>query len=80
MALVFSFKPILTAFGLGFYDGFWTGNGSFLIFGFLFLGYNFVTATSNAKASNFASGAGALSFAMSGTVYWVYGLAMVFHL
>ncbi|MGE4588140.1 MAG: TSUP family transporter [Acidaminococcaceae bacterium] len=69
---------ILTAFGLGFYDGFFgPGTGSFLIFGFLFLGYNFVTAAGNAKALNFASGAGALvSFAMSGTVYWVYGLAM----
>ena len=71
-------STILTAFGLGFYDGFFgPGTGSFLIFGFLFLGYSFVTAAGNAKALNFASGAGALlSFAMSGTVYWVYGLAM----
>ena len=44
---------------------------------FLFLGYDFVTAAGNAKALNFASGAGALvSFAISGTIYWVYGLAM----
>lgn len=66
------------AFALGFYDGFFgPGTGSFLIFGFLFLGYDFVTAAGNAKALNFASGAGALvSFAISGTIYWVYGLAM----
>ena len=69
---------IFTAFSLGFYDGFFgPGTGSFLIFGFLFLGYDFVTAAGNAKALNFASGAGALlSFAISGTVYWIYGLAM----
>lgn len=66
------------AFALGFYDGFFgPGTGSFLIFGFLFLGYDFVTAAGNAKALNFASGAGALvSFVISGTIYWVYGLAM----
>ena len=69
---------IALAVGLGFYDGFFgPGTGSFLIFGFLFLGYDFVTAAGNAKALNFASGAGALvSFAMAGTVYWTYGLAM----
>ncbi|MEG2068537.1 MAG: TSUP family transporter [Acidaminococcaceae bacterium] len=66
------------AAALGFYDGFFgPGTGSFLIFGFLFLGYDFVTAAGNAKALNFASGAGALvSFALAGTVYWGYGLAM----
>lgn len=69
---------IISAFSLGFYDGFFgPGTGSFLIFGFLSLGYNFVTAAGNAKALNFASGAGALlSFAISGSVYWTYGLAM----
>lgn len=69
---------IFAALGLGFYDGFFgPGTGSFLIFGFLFLGYDFVTAAGNAKALNFASGAGALvSFALAGTVYWGYGLAM----
>ena len=66
------------ALALGFYDGFFgPGTGSFLIFGFLFLGYDFVTAAGNAKALNFASGAGALvSFAVAGTVYWNYGIAM----
>ncbi|HIU64979.1 MAG TPA: TSUP family transporter [Candidatus Avacidaminococcus intestinavium] len=69
---------IIMVFSLGFYDGFFgPGTGSFLIFSFLFLGYSFVDAAGNAKALNFASGAGALlSFAISGTVYWVYGLAM----
>lgn len=66
------------AFTLGFYDGFFgPGTGSFLIFGFLFLGFDFVTAAGNAKALNFASGIGALmSFALSGTVLWSYGAIM----
>lgn len=69
---------IVMAFSLGFYDGFfYPGTGSFLIFGFLFLGYDFVTAAGNAKALNFASGVGAIvSFAMSGTIYWGQGLIM----
>lgn len=64
------------AFVIGFYDGFFgPGTGSFLIFGFLFLGFDFVTAAGNAKALNFASGIGALmSFAMSGSIVWSYGL------
>lgn len=68
----------LMALTLGFYDGFFgPGTGSFLIFGFLFLGYDFVTAAGNAKALNFASGIGALlSFALSGSVLWMYGLLM----
>ena len=62
---------IVMAFAMGFYDGF------FLIFGFLYLGYDFVTAAGNAKALNFASGVGALvSFAVSGTIIWSYGLIM----
>lgn len=69
---------ILMAFIIGFYDGFFgPGTGSFLIFGFLFLGYDFVTAAGNAKALNFASGIGALlSFTLSGSVLWTYGLVM----
>ncbi|MCD8198647.1 MAG: TSUP family transporter [Phascolarctobacterium sp.] len=63
---------------IGFYDGFFgPGTGSFLIFGFLFLGFDFVTAAGNAKALNFASGIGAmLSFAFSGSIVWSYGLMM----
>jgi len=69
---------IVMAFAMGFYDGFFgPGTGSFLIFGFLYLGYDFVTAAGNAKALNFASGVGALvSFAVSGTIVWSYGLIM----
>ena len=71
-------KSILIASVLGFYDGFFgPGTGSFLIFSFLFLGLDFVTAAGNAKVLNFASGLGGLfSFAMSGTVIWSYGLLM----
>ena len=68
----------LMAVGLGFYDGFFgPGTGSFLIFSFLFLGFDFVTAAGNAKALNFASGIGALAaFACSHSVIWSYGLLM----
>ena len=71
-------SAFIMAFGMGFYDGFFgPGTGSFLIFGFLYLGYDFVTAAGNAKALNFASGVGALvAFAMSGTIVWSYGLIM----
>ena len=69
---------IAMAFTIGFYDGFFgPGTGSFLIFGFLYLGYDFGTAAGNAKALNFASGIGALAaFAMSGTIVWSYGIIM----
>lgn len=69
---------LLMAFGLGFYDGFFgPGTGSFLIFGFLFLGFDFVSAAGNAKALNFASGLGAMmSFAFNGTIVWSYGIIM----
>ena len=65
----------IMAFALGFYDGFFgPGTGAFLIFGFLFLGFDFVTAAGNAKALNFASGIGALIyFASNGSVLWMYG-------
>lgn len=63
---------------LGFYDGFFgPGAGSFLLFGFLFLGFDFVEASGNAKALNFASNVGALAtFALLGVVQYVYGLTM----
>lgn len=71
-------QSVLLALALGFYDGFFgPGTGSFLIFGFLFLGFDFVTSAGNAKVLNFMSGIGAVvSFAMSGTVVWSYGLIM----
>lgn len=70
----------LMALVMGFYDGFFgPGTGSFLIFGFLFLGFDFVTAAGNAKALNMASNLGALiTFALAGTVNWYYGLGMGF--
>ena len=47
------------AWCLGMYDGFFgPGTGSFLIFGFLYFGYNFVTAAGNTKALNLASNLG----------------------
>lgn len=69
---------IIMALTIGFYDGFFgPGTGSFLIFGFLYLGFDFVTAAGNAKALNCASGFGALmSFAISGTIMWAYGIIM----
>ncbi len=68
----------LMAAVVGFYDGFFgPGTGSFLIFGFLFLGFDFVTAAGNAKALNLGSNLGALlSFALAGTIYWQYSLVM----
>lgn len=69
---------LIMSWSLGFYDGFFgPGTGSFLIFCFLYLGYDFVTAAGNAKALNFASGIGALvAFAVSNTIIWSYGLIM----
>jgi len=63
---------------LGFYDGFFgPGTGSFMIFGFLFLGFDFLTAAGNAKALNFASNIGAfIAFGAGGSVIWGYGAIM----
>ena len=69
---------VIIAAGLGFYDGFFgPGTGSFLIFSFLFMGLDFVTAAGNAKALNLASNLGAMvSFAVSGTIVFKYGIIM----
>lgn len=66
------------AMGLGIYDGiFGPGTGSFLIFGFLYFGYNFVTAAGNTKALNLGSNLGALAaFLLLGTVYFEYAIPM----
>ncbi|GGJ05457.1 UPF0721 transmembrane protein [Alicyclobacillus cellulosilyticus] len=49
------------ALGIGFYDGFFgPGTGSFLIMVFLLTGFDFVTASGNAKVLNLASNLGAL--------------------
>lgn len=66
------------AWFLGMYDGFFgPGTGSFLIFGFIYFGYNFVTAAGNTKALNLASNLGGLvAFLMLGRVYLAYALPM----
>jgi hypothetical protein len=66
------------AFGLGFYDGFFgPGTGSFLIFGFLLLGCDFVKAAGNAKVLNFGSNAASLAaFLATGSVQFGAGIPM----
>jgi uncharacterized membrane protein YfcA len=68
----------LAAFGIGFYDGFFgPGAGSFFIFSFLLLGFDFVIAAGNAKVMNFASNIGAvLTFIYLDSVNFQYGLIM----
>jgi uncharacterized membrane protein YfcA len=68
----------IAAFGLGFYDGFFgPGTGSFLIFVFLALGFDFVMAAGNAKVLNFASNIASLAtFVSFGLVNYRYGLPM----
>jgi uncharacterized membrane protein YfcA len=63
---------------IGFYDGFFgPGTGSFLIISFLFIGFDFIQSSGNAKALNFASNIAALlTFAWLGTVDYRYGLIM----
>ncbi|WMZ61763.1 TSUP family transporter [Staphylococcus pseudintermedius] len=59
---------------IGFLGG---GTGSFLLFVFLLLGFDFLSAAGNAKVLNFASNLGALLlFIYLGRVDYVYGLSM----
>jgi len=68
---------------LGFYDGFFgPGTGSFLLFAFLMLGFDFLGAAANARALNFASNIAGISvFLYFGLVDFSYaipmGLAMI---
>ncbi|MCS7464751.1 TSUP family transporter [Paenibacillus doosanensis] len=66
------------AFALGFYDGFFgPGTGSFLLFLFLLLGFDFVGASANAKVLNMASNIASLaSFFALRSVHIGYGLPM----
>lgn len=68
----------LCAFVLGFYDGFFgPGTGSFLLFFFLLLGFDFVGASGNAKVLNMASNIASLgSFFLLKSVHIGYGLPM----
>ncbi|WP_188615004.1 TSUP family transporter [Lysinibacillus alkalisoli] len=65
-------------FGIGFYDGFLgPGTGSFLLFAFLLIGFNFLQAAGNAKLLNFGSNIAALlMFMYLGEVVYSYGLIM----
>lgn len=66
------------AFVFGFYDGFFgPGTGSFLLFSFLLLGFDFVGAAANARALNFSSNmAGLIAFSLLGAVEYRYALPM----
>lgn len=73
----------VAAFGIGLYDGFFgPGAGSFFIFSFLLVGFDFVVSAGNAKALNFASNiAAVITFAYFGSINYHYaipmGLAMI---
>lgn len=70
------FLPLV--FAIGFYDGFLgAGTGSFLLFSFLMIGFDFIHAAGNAKVLNFGSNIAALiTFACLGSVNYYYGLVM----
>lgn len=68
----------LTAFVIAFGDGFMgPGTGTFLLFCFLYAGFDFVTAAGNSRVLNLVSNAGALAtFLIHGNVLFLYGLIM----
>ncbi|MBU8918664.1 TSUP family transporter [Neobacillus sp. 114] len=68
----------IAIFAIGFYDGFLgPGTGSFLIFSFLLVGFDFLKAAGNAKFLNFGSNIAALfMFMFLGQVNYTYGLIM----
>jgi uncharacterized membrane protein YfcA len=63
---------------IGFYDGFFgPGTGSFLIFVFLMIGFDFVGASANAKVLNLASNVASFgTFLLMDSVNFYYGLPM----
>ncbi len=69
---------LVVIFAIGFYDGFLgPGTGSFLIFAFLMIGFDFIKAAGNAKFLNFGSNIAALlMFMYLGQVNYAYGLPM----
>ncbi|MFC7686025.1 TSUP family transporter [Ureibacillus sp. GCM10028918] len=69
---------ILLVSAIGFYDGFLgPGTGSFLIFAFLMIGFDFLKAAGNSKFLNFASNIGALvMFLFLGQINFAYGIIM----
>ena len=72
------FIIVLTA--IGFYDGFLgPGTGSFIIFAFIIMGFDFIQASGNAKLLNFTSNFAALiMFLFLDTVNYSYGILMGF--
>ena len=68
----------IVAFSIGFYDGFFgPGAGSFFMFAFLMIGFDFVTAAGNARALNFASNiASVIMFALYSSIAYAYALPM----
>lgn len=63
---------------IGFYDGFFgPGTGSFLIFAFLTIGFDFISAAANGRILNFASNITALlAFIFLGAIHYEYGIVM----
>lgn len=69
---------MMLIFTIGFYDGFiGPGTGSFLIFTFLVIGFDFLKAAGNAKFLNFGSNIAALlMFLYLGEINFAYGIPM----
>lgn len=69
---------VVLIFVLGFYDGFFgPGTGSFMLFLYLMMGYDFLEAAANARAANFASNLAAVIIFMSlGLVNFSYAIPM----
>ncbi|WP_415782914.1 sulfite exporter TauE/SafE family protein [Bacillus manliponensis] len=65
-------------FAIGFYDGFFgAGTGSFLLFSFLLVGFDFLQSAGNAKVLNFGSNIAALGmFLYLDAVNFAYGIPM----
>lgn len=65
-------------FAIGFYDGFLgAGTGSFILFAFLMIGFDFLNSAGNAKFLNFGSNLAALiMFIFLDTVNFSYGIPM----
>nr|WP_106782871.1 TSUP family transporter [Lysinibacillus timonensis] len=63
---------------IGFYDGFLgPGTGSFIIFAFILMGFDFIQASGNAKLLNLTSNLAALlTFLFLGAVNFSYGIIM----
>ena len=68
----------LAAFSIGFYDGFFgPGAGSFFIFAFLMIGFDFLVAAGNAKTLNFASNiAAVITFIYFDLINYHYAVPM----